>query len=117
MYEHLGTHSYDRIAELLSQIHIQYNLQHSNLLATITDNASNFPKAFKIFGIEKENENYSSSSDDELEEMNIDFDTVDVNILPMHIRCFAHTLSLYVTTEVTRTFNTTRVKYNSSSHN
>ena len=39
--------------------------------------------------------------------MNIDFDTVDVNILPRHVRCFARTFSLCVTTDVTRTIKTT----------
>lgn len=42
-----GTHSFDRIAEMLCDIHSEFGLD-SKVLATVTDNASNFAKA-KVF--------------------------------------------------------------------
>lgn len=46
-----GTHSYDKITELLQEIHSEYGLNSSKVVATITDNGNNFVKAFKRFGV------------------------------------------------------------------
>ncbi|XP_018493941.1 uncharacterized protein LOC108863814 [Galendromus occidentalis] len=46
-----GTHSFERIADLVSEIHESYNLPPSKISATVTDNGSNFIKAFTEFGI------------------------------------------------------------------
>lgn len=93
---------------MLHQIHREYNLSYPKLTATITDNASNFAKAFKVFGIAKngdDDENSGSSNDEESDEeiTNINLDDTLTRILPRHIRCFAHTLSLCITTDVMRT--------------
>ena len=50
-----GTHSYDRIAELVHQIHKSFGLSASKITATVTDNASNFIKAFKVFEVDVAN--------------------------------------------------------------
>lgn len=46
-----GLHSYDNIADLLDDIHSEFNLNSRKIIATSTDNASNFVKAFKEFCI------------------------------------------------------------------
>lgn len=47
-----GTHSYNYIAEFLNDVFTEYNLQHGQILATVTDNGSNFVKAFKEYSKE-----------------------------------------------------------------
>ena len=42
-----GSHTYDTIAAMISQIHCQYDLNIEKISATVTDNASNFGKAFR----------------------------------------------------------------------
>lgn len=46
-----GTHSYDRVAELLSDVCTDYCLPTGKITGTVTDNATNFVKAFKEFGV------------------------------------------------------------------
>lgn len=41
-----GIYSYDKITELLQEIHSEYELNSSKIVATITDNGSNFAKSF-----------------------------------------------------------------------
>ncbi|XP_024869998.1 uncharacterized protein LOC112453440 [Temnothorax curvispinosus] len=45
-----GTHNYISIANLLFEINMQYNLKSKQIVSTVTDNGSNFVKAFKEFG-------------------------------------------------------------------
>lgn len=45
-----GSHTYDRVAEMLQEIHNKFNLTNEKLVATVTDNGSNFVKAFHEFG-------------------------------------------------------------------
>jgi len=46
-----GTHSYDRIAEMLLDIFSEYGLKHEQIVSTVTDNGPNFIKAFAEFGV------------------------------------------------------------------
>lgn len=46
-----GSHSFERIAELLNDVHLSFGLDSKKIVATVTDNGSNFIKAFKEFGI------------------------------------------------------------------
>ncbi|XP_043282531.1 uncharacterized protein [Venturia canescens] len=48
-----GTHSYDAIANLLSDVHTSFGLTPETIRATVTDNASNFGKVFRKLGIEE----------------------------------------------------------------
>lgn len=45
-----GIHSAERIADLLTDINASFGLDVEKLVATVTDNASNFAKAFREFG-------------------------------------------------------------------
>ncbi|ODM87219.1 putative AC9 transposase [Orchesella cincta] len=114
-----GVHSYDRIAEQLISVMNMYGIQKEQVVAIVTDNGSNFCKAFKEFGIEfehaaseaeKENgdENDFDVSEAEPEDnLSID-DPLEVDLhsvmekgetvsLPPHVRCTSHSLSLVAT--------------------
>jgi hypothetical protein len=45
----VGSHTYDKIAEILSEVHIDFDLPLTKITSTVTDNTSNFTKAFVIF--------------------------------------------------------------------
>lgn len=98
-------HTYSRIAELLEEIHTEYGLTTEMIVATVTDNASNFVKAFEEFNI-----CILSDGQDEIEEQERDLSYVIIDpeeeemsgcsiILPPRIRCATHTLSLVSTTD------------------
>lgn len=53
-----GSHTYDRISDLINEIHLEFNLNPSKIIATVTDNGSNFVKAFKMFGVKRTNINF-----------------------------------------------------------
>lgn len=105
-----GRHTYDVLASKIEQVHASYGLA-GKVCATITDNGSNFVKAFTVFSdsasascitedIEEEGEDVAFENVDELlsldpEETNIDDDLTQVQFdLPPHYRCAAHTLNL-----------------------
>ncbi|XP_076280283.1 uncharacterized protein LOC143209036 [Lasioglossum baleicum] len=103
-----GVHSFDRITDILTSIHAEFGLTRDKIVATVTDNATNFVKAFKLFGvlesaIQLEDEEDDIPTEEEAEEED---DVEGYNrslmdhILPRHIRCAAHTLSLCVTTNM-----------------
>ena len=105
----LGTHSYDRIADLFGQILDNYELSPSKVVKTTTDNGSNFIKSFKEFGIHVKNapgEVFEEDVDDDCDEViPVDSEALLSNEtekspwLPPHERCCSHTLSLVATTD------------------
>lgn len=115
-------HTYNRIAELLDEIHTEYGLSSDTIVSTVTDNASNFAKAFVEFSVTGK-----TSDPDEVEELDeeltflvIDPEREDTSecsiILPPHVRCATHTLSLISTTDVKKliTSNATLSRLNHS---
>ncbi|KAL4007318.1 hypothetical protein ACER0C_001170 [Sarotherodon galilaeus] len=90
-----GRHTYDVIGNEIEQVHSAYGL-NSKVTATVTDNGSNFIKAFRMF--------QKSDSDEELEEdEEVTFTDVEQTLstesegqfsLPPHLRCASHTLNL-----------------------
>jgi len=44
----MGSHSYDKLAEVIEQVLNEFNIQ-SKTTRLVTDNASNFAKAFRYF--------------------------------------------------------------------
>ncbi|XP_023314660.1 uncharacterized protein LOC106651121 [Trichogramma pretiosum] len=63
-----GTHSYDRISEILFDISNEYDLNNSKVVGTVTDNCSNFVKAFRVFG---NSDDISVDNDDEMETIDL----------------------------------------------
>lgn len=109
-----NSHTADNIAELLSQIHTEYNIDHTRICATVTDNGSNFVKAFKEYGVKEHSIDIC-----ETDILNEDMDTVNATddddddvdsihnnaipqlpLLPKHIRCCAHTLNLIASSDL-----------------
>jgi hypothetical protein len=48
----VGSHTYDSVAAMISKIHNDYGLHVEKITATVTDNASNFGKAFREYFID-----------------------------------------------------------------
>ncbi len=100
-------HTYDVLAEMLEGIHTEYQIQYK-VVGTVTDNGTNFCKAFSTFG-EVE---LLHGAQEEDEEEDVEFEEVDtvlsnpdeasLHSLPAHHRCAAHTLNLISTTDVER---------------
>lgn len=95
-----GRHTYDAVATQLNKIHAEYKIQ-TKVKCTVTDNGSNFVKAFREFG----------ASDEEADDHSDGVTFADVGsllqeeedehfFLPQHQRCAAHTLNLIATNEV-----------------
>lgn len=91
-----GSHNHERIADLLTSIMDEFGIS-TKTISCVTDNASNFVKAFKEFGA-------SIESDTEMDDGNLlptvvdvayDIDDIDARILlPTHLRCACHIISL-----------------------
>lgn len=79
-----------------------------SIVGTITDNASNFGKAFRIFASSEnvesqyqlqEQNDHIKIADLNLSQVNCN-DEVDDIILPPQFRCCSHTLNLIATTDI-----------------
>ncbi|KAJ3605155.1 hypothetical protein NHX12_027205 [Muraenolepis orangiensis] len=97
-------HTYSRTAEILEEIHLEFGLSNEKIVATVTDNGSDFAKAFKEFNVSI----VAEEDDDKTEEGGLSFVTIDSSeegsskggvILPPHVRCATRTLSLVCTTD------------------
>jgi hypothetical protein len=118
-----GSHTYDKIADLLDEISSSVGLQTQQITATVTDNASNFCKAFRTFNVDVARkdediaearqdgeENDDSGGEDDVKfvsasELSLDSDVNYVK-LPNHRRCACHTLSLVCTTDAKKALKT-----------
>ncbi|XP_025094494.1 uncharacterized protein LOC112564105 [Pomacea canaliculata] len=89
-----GSHTHDVLATQLNSILREYKIQNK-VVRIVTDNASNFVKAFRVFGQDQSPED--SDSDEEEENItSVEFlpgESTSV-VLPPHQRCAAHTLNL-----------------------
>jgi hypothetical protein len=107
----MGSHTFDVIANSISQVFSTFGLeeQSGKMICCITDNGSNFVKAFREFGMEYGNRNDGSDDDDDDEAEADSLQMISVNdvldaglhdsdtsliYLPPHHPCSSHTLSL-----------------------
>lgn len=89
----------------LSSITSTHLVLSHKIIATVTDNGSNFVKAFQIYKPHEE-DSEDRDSEDEVTFTNIEdvllngADDDDVTSLPPHQRCASHTLNLISCTDV-----------------
>lgn len=103
-----GRHTYDVLAEMLENVHRDFNIK-DKVTVTTTDNGSNFVKAFSVFA-EVQRTIPDREEDDEEEEEEehtvlIDItdilnDTEEAYSLPPHQQCACHTLNLVATRDI-----------------
>lgn len=43
----MGSHTFEKIAEILDDVHAKFGLHNDKLVATVSDNGANFLKAFR----------------------------------------------------------------------
>lgn len=104
-----GRHTYDVIGQEIEDIHSAYGIGNK-VVATVTDNGTNFVKAFKVY--------QAVSSDDEMEEdpnpddevtflpmaellsAEHESDAEAQIVLPPHHRCASHTINLISTNDL-----------------
>lgn len=86
----LFPHTNDRIAAHLKEICDDYGIVEK-VVATTTDNASNFDKAFREFGVPIEWHFVDDAEFNPVTE--IDYTEIDT-VLSLHVKCASHTLSL-----------------------
>uniref|UniRef100_A0AAZ1WYK7 BED-type domain-containing protein n=1 Tax=Oreochromis aureus TaxID=47969 RepID=A0AAZ1WYK7_OREAU len=90
-----GRHTYDVIGNEIEQVHSAYGL-NSKVTATVTDNGSNFIKAFTMF--QKSDSDEESEEDEEVTftdvEQTLSTESEGQFSLPPHLRCASHTLNL-----------------------
>ncbi|KAJ8045972.1 Zinc finger BED domain-containing protein 4 [Holothuria leucospilota] len=101
-----GSHTYKLLASTLEDIHKEFKIQNK-VERTVTDNGSNFCKAFRLFGGQHVDIDTDSSEDD----IPMDFTEVASFLdqaeesevmyhLPHHHRCACHTLNLIASKDV-----------------
>ena len=112
----IGRHTYDVLAASIEEIHRKYRLS-GKVTATVTDNGSNFVKAFASFASQLPGGSDGASSHDNEEDDDVTFsnlhdlmvmdqDSGDDDLtqveyeLPPHQRCAAHTLNLVASKDV-----------------
>ena len=121
-----GSHTFDKIAEALDTVRTTFGINENKLVATVTDNGSNFVRAFNEYGIQirepieclEEEQQQDYESDENERELNEDMNVMnevlvpedpaisDEIILSTHLRCCSHTLSLICTTDAGKSTTT-----------
>uniref|UniRef100_H2MH36 HAT C-terminal dimerisation domain-containing protein n=1 Tax=Oryzias latipes TaxID=8090 RepID=H2MH36_ORYLA len=103
-----GRHTIDVIAAELEQIHSSFGLLNQ-VVATVTDNASNFVKAFKTFPPPEPDEDEKEEEEEEEQEDVLFTDIAEALTsvsdeghitLPPQYRCASHTINLISTSDV-----------------
>ncbi|XP_051800722.1 uncharacterized protein LOC127532731 [Acanthochromis polyacanthus] len=105
-----GRHTYDVVASEIEHVHSAFGLTHK-VTATVTDNGSNFVKAFRVYeaatapsdseeegGEEEEDNVVFADADDILSNGTSDGEYT----LPPHLRCASHTLNLISNNDVNK---------------
>ena len=109
-----GTHSFDRIGAMLMSIHTQFDLDTSKITHVVTDNGSNFMKAFRHYAqdgvlnesLEDEKDDYDVASvSDVLTQKGDDDEALNAIYLPPHVSCMSHSLNLIASTDAAKALN------------
>ena len=110
-----GRHTYDVVAEAIEEVHSAYGLTHK-VTATVTDNGSNFVKAFKVYEAQPAaSDSEDEGGDEEEQDEEVTFTNVREVLssdqdgqftLPPHLRCASHTLNLISTNDIEKWLTT-----------
>lgn len=112
-----GSHTFDVLAGALNDIHTEYNIC-KKIVRTTTDNASNFIKAFRVYGCDEESSVGGGEEDvsdsENAEDLEEEIEGVEIQSvmdeedggseyqLPKHHRCACHLLNLISTVDATK---------------
>ncbi|KAL3184237.1 hypothetical protein MRX96_032349 [Rhipicephalus microplus] len=88
-----GHHTYDVIATALHVVFVEYKILHK-ICVVITDNSSNFEKAFRAFREAERDQDFEANNITEVLDSGSNNDSSQDIDLPQHKRCAAHTLNL-----------------------
>uniref|UniRef100_A0A9J8BKG2 Uncharacterized protein n=1 Tax=Cyprinus carpio carpio TaxID=630221 RepID=A0A9J8BKG2_CYPCA len=117
-----GRHTYDVIGAEIEEIHSSYGL-HGKVVATVTDNASNLAKTFRVCqpcNLESESEEECYDEEPTFTDVIEALSTASGDgqfSLPPHYRCASHTINLISTSDVDKHLNScaeTKAVYRSS---
>ncbi|XP_064483537.1 uncharacterized protein LOC135396477 [Ornithodoros turicata] len=99
----VGSVAYDKLAETMNSILEAYGL-HRKVTKVVTDNGSNFVKAFRCFGLDTDDAfAHCEVPNREERELHTLLDEGDTGLsLPHHQRCAAHTFNLIATADASR---------------
>jgi len=106
-----GSHTYNILTEELQNIFKKFKI-HNKITSVVTDNGSNFIKAFRVFGIndDEDDENINEESADEIDAVMLTDILDDVTnriVLPPHRRCASHTLNLLASKDALKSLDKT----------
>ncbi|XP_046737549.1 uncharacterized protein LOC124406240 [Diprion similis] len=122
-----GGHTYEKIAELIHEIHSEFKLSSTKVLKTTTDNASNMVKAFITFSQPQGSIDATDLDDDDVDDDDevtvtgiLDNESTSDALLPEHQRCASHTLNLVASVDIKAALKeppvNSGVSYNRSHH-
>lgn len=111
-----GARSNESIGDLVQEIYSVYGIENSKIVATVTDNGSNFINAFKTFNIHTSNtkkeayceDNVNDCSDGDTKDSDtLYIDTNDqefalANVQPSHLSCCSHVLNVIVSVDANK---------------
>uniref|UniRef100_H3ALU0 HAT C-terminal dimerisation domain-containing protein n=1 Tax=Latimeria chalumnae TaxID=7897 RepID=H3ALU0_LATCH len=106
-------HTFDVIASLIDDVHTSFSLG-DKVVRTVSDNGSNFAKAFKEYGFQKEEDEETAEVD---QKFGLISDVIDQPFqLLKHQHCTAHTLNLLATCDIYKYLSCTSISavYHSS---
>lgn len=98
-----GTHDFEKITDMLLEIFNRYEIVREKITCIVTDNGSNFVKAFKEYGVIMQQTEDEEQDEDVIAE-NME-PLMSSGLLPSHQRCASHTLSLVATTDLNKVVN------------
>lgn len=73
-----GSHTFEKIAAIISRVHDEYQLKHAQVVATVTDNASNFKKSFRLFGNDLLMEDFKTCENNSESDIESEEETEDI---------------------------------------
>lgn len=89
------SHNYEEFKDTIQKVHKRFGLTNENVIATVTDNGTNYTQIFKEIGIDE------FCAEDETCNAGGDIDCIDIGVYLPHsyIKCAGHALNLYASAD------------------